>query len=426
MATVVEAFDETASDKGLSARRRGVVFASTIGTSLSLTQTFLGVFGIALVPISKDFGWSRTLVSGVMSLTFLKSLALAFAVGWLLDRFGPRRVLLTSLVLYAGALLMFAMAPDNVLVFYGLFALVCMFGAPTASTTFSKALAGWFDEGRGAVMGLAAGVGSGAGSALFPLLAGSLLPILGWRGVFASVAGIVLTLGVGAIFFLFHDPPLKRDDPRPLDMSEAAVGRGHTLSQALAEPTFWLLVASIGMSAGCMTAMFSMMAPVAQGEGFSLKQAVAAVTVFGIVGALAQWLIGALIDRFSRPLIMAPFYLVGALGLWLIHHGGGPPALFVAAALMGISVGAEYSALPLLLSRYFGVAHFGKIACLVYGVVALLTGLIPVGMNVVFDATGAYGPALTAIEIALLVATALILPLPSYRNRSSRDGRSKS
>ncbi|MBD3760404.1 MFS transporter [Rhizorhabdus sp.] len=398
----------------LLTRRTGVVFASTVGASMGLSQTFLGVFGLVLVPISKEFGWSRTLVSGVMSLTFIKSLALTLATGWLLDRFGSRHVLLAGLGLYSAALLLFAMAPPNVPAFYALFALVCMLGAPMSSTTFAKTLAGWFDKGRGAMIGFAAGIGAGTGSALFPVLAGILLPQFGWRGVFFGVALIVAVVGIPITFFFFRDPPVAA--PIALQADAAPPLQGHRLGEALRTPVFWVLVTSIGTCAGCMTAMFSQVVPVAQEAGFTLKEAVAAVTVLAGVCAIAQWLIGALIDRFSRPLIMVPFYLLGTFGLWLIHNSEGFAMLLLSTGLMGVSLGAEYSALPLLLSRYFGVAHFGKIACLVYGIVAVLTGVIPVGMNRVFDITGAYAPALTIMECGLLVATVLILPLPNYKD----------
>jgi len=113
---------------------------------------------------------------------------------------------------------------------------------------------------------------------------------------------------------------------------------------------------------------------------------------------------------------MVPFYLIGTLGMWLIHSSTDLPMLLAGAALMGVGIGAEYSALPLLISRYFGIAHFGKIACLVYGIVAMVTGLIPVGLNAVYDATGSYVPALRVMEAAMLIATALILLLPSYKD----------
>jgi MFS family permease len=169
--------------------------------------------------------------------------------------------------------------------------------------------------------------------------------------------------------------------------------------------------------------MFSQVVPVAQSNGFTLRQAVAAMTVFASVCAVAQGLVGALLDRFSRPLILIPFYLIGTLGLWLMQHSSGPTMLLVSTALMGVSIGAEYSALPVLLSRYFGIAHFGKIACIVYGVVTLLSGAVPIGMNAIFDATGSYALAVTAVQIAVLSATGLILLLPPYGVAPRADDR---
>jgi MFS family permease len=413
---------KTTAPARLLGGRKGVVFASTIAAAMGLPQTFLGVFGIVMVPISQEFRWSRTLVSGVMGLTVVKTLALVLAVGWLLDRFGPRRVLLVALCGYVGALSLFAIAPRHVVAFYTLFSLVCLFGAPIGGTTLAKALAGWFDAARGAAIGSSVGFGTAVGSALFPIVAAGLLSAYGWRGVFVGVAALVGLIGIPSVYFCFRDPP-PATAPTPAVAGTAAPSAGHTLAEALRTPTFWYLVVSIATGAGFMTAMFSQVVPVAQSNGFTLRQAVAAMTVFASVCAVAQGLVGALLDRFSRPLILIPFYLIGTLGLWLMQHSSGPTMLLVSTALMGVSIGAEYSALPVLLSRYFGIAHFGKIACIVYGVVTLISGAVPIGMNAVFDATGSYALAVTAVQIAVLSATGLILLLPPYGVAPRADDR---
>lgn len=396
-------------------RRIGVVVASTVGNAVSLSPVFLSVFGVAMVPIAEEFGWPRSLVAGAMALSTLKSLALALGTGWLLDRYGPRRVLITAMCLYTLAIGSFALTPPAIGPFYVLFGAVCVFAAPLTSTTYAKALAGWFDRRRGTVMGIASGVGTGAGSAVFPILAGLMVTQFGWRSAFLASAGIVAFIALPLILALFKDPPsvhgVTGGDYRVSDSSDA----DFTLRQALRTRTFWALVASIGMCAGCMTAMFTQVVPVLQSSGFPMQQAVTVVSTFALVCTFAQGLIGHLVDRISRPAILVPFYLLGTLGLWLTHNAETFPAMLVAGTLMGISLGAEYSALPLMLSRYYGVRHFGKIAAVVYAGVAVLIGLIPVGMNAAYDATGSYASALTAMEMVMLLATALILFIPSYR-----------
>lgn len=103
----------------------------------------------------------------MISLVVVKSLALTLLVGTLVDRSGPRRVLLSALTLYAIELIVFATLPGEVTIFYVGFWLICTLGAPMAGPTLAKALAGWFDRDRGAAIGLSARLRTGAGSAVF-------------------------------------------------------------------------------------------------------------------------------------------------------------------------------------------------------------------------------------------------------------------
>ncbi|TCP29890.1 MFS transporter [Sphingomonas sp. BK235] len=397
---------------GLVAPATGVAIAAAVGFGLGLSQTMLGIFGILLVPIATDFGWPRALVAGVMSLVVVKALALTLLVGTLVDRFGPRRVLLSALTLYAIGLIVFATLPGEVTIFYAGFGLICALGAPMAGPTLAKALAGWFDRDRGAAIGLSAGLGTGIGSAVFPVVAGSALPSLGWRGVVMLIAAIILLLGVPVVFALFRDPP-----PREVERGAA---EGLTLTQVLHTPAFWGLMLSVGICAGCMTAMFTQVVPITLSNGMAMGEAVTAVSTFALVCAGAQWAIGMLIDRFQRPAVLVPFYLVGIAGLWLLASSTTVPSLLAAAVMMGVCLGAEYSALPVLLSRWFGLVHFGKVSALAYGIVAVVSGFIPAGLNAVFDATGSYRPAIDAMQMVMLIATLAIVPLPARIARAPR------
>lgn len=394
--------------------RVGVAFAAAIAGGMGLSQTFLTVFGIVMVPIAEEFGWSRSMVAGVMSLAVIKSLTLTLVVGTLVDWFGPRRVLTTALLLYGCGLLLFAFVPMNIALFYAAFGLCCALGAPMAGPTIAKALAGWFDTNRGAAIGLSAGLGTGIGSAVFPVLAGALLPVVGWRGVIVAVAAVVLLFAFPIVRALFRDPPIAGDDG-----NAPAAAAGMSLKAAIRTPVFWSLMGSVGICAGCMTGMFTQMVPIVRDSGFSLEEGVATVSLFALVCAGSQWLIGSLIDRFSRPQVMIPFYLMGIAGLWLVMHAGSTEVLLAAGVLMGLCLGAEYSSLPVLLSRYFGLAHFGKISALAYGLIAVIAGLVPLAMNAGFDAFGSYFLAIEAMQAVMLAATLLILPLPSRLSERS-------
>jgi len=350
-------------------------------------------------------------VAGVLSLAVVKSLMLAFVVGPMVDRFGPRRVIIVSFLAFAAGMTAFSMAPANVPIFYALFALVCGLGAPINNTTFGKALAGWFDKGRGAAMGFSAGLGTGSGSVIFPVLAGLLLSQFGWRAALLGVAATILLVGFPTMLAFLRDPPQKDAATARTAPEEAD---GFTLKEAALTRTFWTLVLSIALCASCITAMFTQVVPVVTEKGIALSHGVTVVTVFAGVCAIWQSLMGFLVDRIPRPVIILPFYLMGVLGLWLLNSSNSVPVLIAAGALMGLSLGAEYSALPLMLSRYFGIRHFGKIASTVYAGVSVGVGLIPVGMNAIYDATGTYDLALDILIVTTLISALMILFLPRH------------
>ena len=85
---------------------------------------------------------------------------------------------------------------------------------------------------------------------------------------------------------------------------------------------------------------------------------------------------------------------------------------------MGLGLGTEYGVLPYFLSRYFGVRHYGSISGAIYGVIVLLQGFTPFLMDLVFDRTGSYRPAIFTIGAGLLAGAVLILRLPRFRMRS--------
>lgn len=178
---------------------------------------------------------------------------------------------------------------------------------------------------------------------------------------------------------------------------------------------------SVGICAGCMTAMFTQVVPITLSNGMAMADAVTAVSTFAQVCAEARWVIGMLFDRLQRPVVLVPFYLVGIAELWLLASSTTVRSLSVVAIMMGSCLGAEYTALPVLLSRWFGLAHFDKVSELAYGIVAVVTEIILARLNAVFDATGSYRPVIDAMQMVMLIATLAIVRLRARIARSPRD-----
>lgn len=288
--------------------------------------------------------------------------------------------------------------------FYPAFALLGAAAAIPSSAMFTKVIAGWYTRNRGFALGLCGGVGNGLGAAISPIIAAGLIASYGWRGAFVGIACIIALVGLPAFFALLRDPPKARGP------SHRAEG-GLTLKDAMRTPTFWILLSAIGLGAGCMTAVFAHVVPMLVDRGIAMEQAVSVLVTFSLVTAAWQVGIGAVLDRIPKPWIGAPFYVAAAIGLVLLDHSSNQLVLLGAGVLMGLGLGTEYGVMPYLLSRYFGVAHYGAISGTAYGAIALVQGVTPFLMDVDYDLNGSYAIAVAVIVIAMVIGAVLLTRL---------------
>src|SRR5919206_3631059 len=128
-----------------------------------------------------EFGWSRAQVTSGNALSKLVvGPAFGFIAGWIVDRFGPRRLMMSGILMAGGALIgLGAMSAAWMFyLFYFVNALGYVCGGPLPNQVL---LSRWFDRTRGRAMGVAY-LGIGVGGAIVPLLAAWLTSQLGWRG----------------------------------------------------------------------------------------------------------------------------------------------------------------------------------------------------------------------------------------------------
>ena len=398
-----------------------IVLACTIGNILGYTPTVSAVFSLFLVPISEEFGWPRATVSGVLALVAVLAAIVYPIAGRITDLYGSRTVLIIGMGLFGPAVAALSLANGAVWQFYLLFAIVGVFGAVCATPAFSKVVTEWFDEKRGFALGFTAGMGNGIGSTIMPIIAGLLLVQTGWRGAYIGIGAIIFLVGVPTLLVFLKEARRHKESAIAEDGTAIAQKKidpadlpGFTLAQAFATPTFWLVLVAIGMGAGCVTAIFTHVVPMITDRGFSLGEATAVLSTFAMVGAIWQVVTGMALDRFYTPKIVAPMFLAAVGGLLLIEYGETRMGLFAGGALMGIGLGAEYGCLPFFLSRYFGPKAYGAIIGFTYSVVMLATGITPVLMDLVFDASGSYRLVVTVMSVLLCGGAALILMLPPF------------
>jgi nitrate/nitrite transporter NarK len=150
-------------------------------------------------------------------------------------------------------------------------------------------------------------------------------------------------------------------------------------------------------------------------RGISAQSAAFATSLFGGALLFGRVWAGHLLDRFFAPYVAMGFFLVPALGLFLLWSGAAGGWAFVAAILVGMGLGAEVDMIAYLVGRYFGLLAFGEIYGYLFAAFAIGGGLGPFLMGSGFDATGSYSLALGMFVVMTLVASGLMPQLGPYR-----------
>ena len=180
-----------------------------LATSFITLGVIYGVwysYSVFLVALVREFGWSRSLVSGAFAFFSLIHGGLGPPVGWLLRRVGPRRVILAGVGVMAVGLILTAQTT----VWWHLY---LAFGVVTALGISLNGwipvvvlIQGWFPDRMGSAMGLAS-AGIGVGIFAFVPLSQVLIDWCGWRWTFGILAAVTVAWGLPSAFWLIQDPP---------------------------------------------------------------------------------------------------------------------------------------------------------------------------------------------------------------------------
>jgi MFS family permease len=397
-----------------------LVVGSTIGNGLGVTPTITAAFGVFLVPIAAEFHWLRAGVSGAAALLSLATALASPLAGRLGDVWGARRTVLIGSLALGLSILSLGIAIANPIVFYLQFAVIGAAGALPSSMLYAKLLAEWFETRRGLWMGIASGVGNGLGATCFPILAGLMLAASSWRGAFVGIALIVLAIGLPLQIALIRKFAGSQPGGGALIVDEADY-EGLRAAEAFKSVKFWMLATALPLGAGCLTAIFATIVPLITDRGFPLSVATLVVAVCGLTSTVWEPTVGYILDRSRRPRVLAPFYLIAAAGLYCLLRAQTPAVLFAGAVMVGLGLGAEFSALSFLLSRYFGRRELGSISGVAFAVLLFAGALALVLLNLAYDVTKSYGVAVLAIMPFLAWNSLATLLLGPYRFGARSD-----
>jgi predicted MFS family arabinose efflux permease len=323
-------------------------------------------------------------------------MAIGPVVGWLMDRFGGRTVILAFIPLWALALAFEGLIWSSIWSYYlAVMIYACLY---TATVGFARVINSWFEAGKGRALGLLV-FGAGVASAVGPRMAQAIADAYGWRNGFFSLAAISL-LALPIAFLWMHERRETGAGPTAL---RAEVG--YTRQEALRMPVFWMLGA-VGFLWGLLAGGTTFFVPFLSENGLTRSKAVFCMTLFGIASMLTRPLVGFLIDRLHGPFIAAAGFLTYVVAYSLLGFFHARYAA-LGASIMGMSLGVEMCCYGYCVVRYFGLKSFGQISGLMGiggGSGAALSLMLFSGLR---DFSGTY--TLSYLAVAVIAGIAAIL-----------------
>jgi len=378
--------------------------------TLGLTYGVWYSYSVFLVALLREFGWSRSVLAGAFSVFVMVHGLSGPALGWLVERLGPRRVIMSGTALI-GAGLWLAAETGAAWQLYVAFGVIAAVGVSSSGWVPSVVLVrGWFPSRIGTALGLAsAGIGVGI-FALVPL-AQLLIDHYGWRWALRILGFLVVGWGIPATALLLRDPPAPAL-PAPLSVRAAGPEAAHwTLAAALRSWRFWAVAGVfITGSFATQTLLVHQVAYLVD-HGVPALAAAAVVGVVGLASVVGKTGWGALSDRFGRePAYTVAFVCVLASIGVLVAAGRWPnPFLpYVYAALIGLGYAATAPLTPAVASDLFGGPRFARIFGVLHAATSIGGAIGAWAAGVIFDVTGSYAPVLWVTALMAVCAPALI------------------
>jgi MFS family permease len=381
-----------------------LLLASTLGSMSSLSSVVFYSLGLFIAPLQAEFDWNRTDITSSFFYTTISLALISPLLGSLIDRVGVRLLALVSMPAMAAVFLKLSQFQGTLTEFHFLYALIAVAGAGTTPISYTRAVNGAFDRRRGLALGITQ-AGIALAAIVLPLLLVTVISMHGWRFGFTLLA--VLTV----VPWPFVLVGLKKKSLRSWRAS--APLEGMLVREAIRTGIFWLFALSFSAIAAAVSALVVHLVPLLHDAGLPAGAAARAASLIGIGVLFGRILGGFLMDRFFAPRVATVTFLVAALGCLMLLVGGSGAAT-LAAALMGLALGAEADMIAYITARYFGLKRYGVLYAIVYSLFLLGAATGPMLAAMSYDKTRSYTVALWGVLIILVVGSTAIARLPRF------------
>lgn len=365
------------------------ILACAVGACAGLTGLAFYTFGLFVKPLSAAFGWTRGEITLGMSFITLGTIVCAPLVGWMIDKWGVRRVAAPSLLGAALAFMVMSRVGPDIWTFYAGCLCIAVLGCATAPVSWTRAVSQRFTKARGLALGLTLLGSATAGVAGVPAVQW-LITHHGWNAGYVGIAGFSALVAFPVVVLLLG----RRSNPTTEAIAPLATS-GLTLTQALRTGAFWTLAFGMLLLITAQSGTIIHLVPMLTDRGLPAVEAAGIAGLMGLAVFVSRVGVGALLDRFQPPLVAGLTLAAPVAAAAILAVCGTDRAALVAAVLLlGVAAGAEIDFLSYFAARHFGLRAYGKIYGCLFAMFSLGNGLGAPVMGAIYDRTGAYQPAL--------------------------------
>lgn len=387
------------------------------------SQTY--IFGAFLNPMTEELDWTRSEYTLARTVGQFVLAVAGLYVGGHVDRYGGRRLMQVGALVLAGALFGCS-AVEELWQWWLLNGIVLTTGAAMiGNLVVNVTLAKWFVEKRGRVIGVAAMGVSFGGVVLTPLTT-VLIDAAGWRDAWRvlALAAIVIVLPLSLLMRRTPEDYGLHPDGRSSD--EVARGAGEaaardfasslTRREAMRTRAFYMLVAAFGLGALSIVVMLVQTIPYMTDAGYSRGLAALMIALTSIPSLLSKPVWGYLVEFIDPRKLAATGFALTASSLVLITlsvRAGVEPLIFLGFFTLGLGWGGLIPLQEVIWASFFGRRYLGSVRSAGLPFALMLGASAPFVTSVYFDSVGNYDGAFLAIAGAAVLATVLVLAIPS-------------
>jgi OFA family oxalate/formate antiporter-like MFS transporter len=391
-----------------------IVIASFIIALYTGGIIFYG-FTAFIDPLIREFGWSYTEISFAMSLRGIEMSFLSPLIGFLVDRYGSRRLVFWGVITMSLGFFTFS-ATQSLWMFYASFVLIAFGGGGCASVVFMRVVTNWFRRRAGLALGVISS-GFGASGLIVPLIV-YLIDTSGWRIALILLGVGTLIVGIPLAFVIRDTPEICGLHPDGQDTNTMIVGASKKINieeefmsfrDALKHRAFLFLAISEFLRMLAIGALVTHIMPylnilhISRTTAGLMTGSLAFLSIFGRLG------FGWMADLFDKRIIMVASFSLLSLGFFLFCYVDIPWVMIVFLIIFPIGFGGTIVLRGAFLLEYFGQRTFGRLLGITMGVAAAGSIIGPTMAGYIFDTMGNYYYTWISLGIASSVSVLLVI-----------------